>query len=179
MNGGTVFVVGIVGITTYVAYSVSGYDPIVFDMPADQARAAIAQAVVHVPSVADRGEFSLRGGESTTDHVELIKTTQFSPAYRENGQNRCFARFSSISDTKVKVVADCSNERSETSAIEANMVEIREATFNEFIQSTLRKRAFDADSVHSKQVGAMLRNKDAMHLEALKISDETQALQAQ
>lgn len=179
MNGGTVFVVGIVGIITYVAYSMSGYDPTVFDMPVDQARTAIAKAVVHVPSVANRGEYSLRGGESTTDHVELIKTTQFSPAYSENGQNRCFARLSSISDTKVKVVADCSNERSETSAIEANMVEIREATFNEFIQSTLRKHAFDDEGVYSKQIGAVLRNRQAMHLEALKISDETQAVQAQ
>jgi hypothetical protein len=180
MNGGTVLVVGLGGIIAYVAYSMSGYDPYVFNMPAEQARTALANAFVEVPYVSGKGTYTIRGGTSTIDSVELTTINDFDDSdSTSNSGSSCFARLAPISESKVKVVADCSTETSGTSAIEANLVEIREATHNEFIQSTLRKRAFDAEGVRSKQIGAVLRNNKAMNQEALQRSDEAQALEAQ
>jgi hypothetical protein len=174
MSGGPVFFVGVGGVIAYVIYSVSSYDPQVFKMTADQAQAAIASKVLHLPRKDGDGRIEIKGISSskgyTTMSLQYDVTAPIIP---------CKAVVTPVSATEVKVKADCTDEYSGKSAMQDTVVAYHGAMFDEFIQSTLRKRDFDRATVDSKEMAITMKNMRGMQHEALKASDEMQAFQAQ
>ena len=174
MSGGVVFGVGLVGVIAYVAYSMSSYDPTVFEMTADQAQTAIAKKVLHLPRKDGDGTIEIKGISSHSGYAKMtLQYDTTAPIIP------CKARVTPVSASEVKVMADCTGASSGKSAMQDTVVAYHGAMFDEFIQSTLGQRDFNRQTVDSKEIAITMKNMNGMQHEALKTSDEMQALQAQ
>jgi hypothetical protein len=174
MNVGAVFFVGLGGVAAYVGYSVTNYDPSVFKMSAAQAQTALASKVLHLPRKDGDGTIELKGIASEGSVTEMsLQYADWAPIIS------CVARVTEVSKAEVKVKADCSGQSAGASAMQDTVGEFHNAMFDEFIQSTLAQRPFNRKTVDSKEMAIVMKNLGGMQREALRTSDEMQALEAQ
>jgi hypothetical protein len=143
-------------------------------MSADQAQTAIAKKVLHLPRKDGDGTIEIKGLSSQSGYTTMsLQYASDAPIIP------CKAVVTAISATEAKVKADCSGESMGKSAMQDTLVAYHGAMFDEFIQSTLRQRDFNRDTVDSKEMAITMKNMRGMQHEALKASDEMQAFEAQ
>jgi hypothetical protein len=167
--------VGVLGVAGYVGHTAMQYDPTVYPYSKAQVAEILAASETKIPRRTKDGEIRI-WGDGTTDRGIALKMT-----YNDGDSSTpildCEAVLTEVAADKTRVNADCGSVSTD-SAIGQTTHALRTPMFEEYIASTLGKRAFDRQVVDSKEMALVMTNMGGMQREALKASDEAQRLQA-
>lgn len=167
MSAKLFFLTGLLGIGGYLGYKVTSYDPTVVPYSKAQVQSMLASGRLEVPNALGNDSRVFYGTGKTGPGVGLA----FTYSKRPNAPViSCQAVITELAPNQSRVVARCGTRG--TSAMANTMDEMHEAIVDEYIQSKLHNRAFDAKRAESKVVGATMRNMGGMQKEALKTADE-------
>jgi len=173
MSAKLVFLVGLMGVGGYVGHTMSKFDPTVFPYSKAQVRTMLADAKTVLPRRDGPGEIRIWGAGGSSKGVELqMKYADWAPLLT------CEAVITEVAANQSKVVPDCGGAQSD-SAIERTQNQLRRPMFEEHIQATLNKRAFNRSAVDMKEVATVSANLGGMQREALRRSDEASRMQAE
>ena len=165
-----VFLVGVLGIGGYVYNKASNYDPAVLPYSREQAQMALEQSTTTLPRRDGDGEIRIWAAGPSSNGVTLqMQYASDAPVLT------CEAVITEMGPNESRVVPDCGGADS-ADAIAATENKLRVPMFEEHIQSTLRKRAFNRDIVTQKEMAVVMNNMGGMQREALKRSDEAQRM---
>ena len=168
-----VFLVGVLGIGGYVYNKASNYDPAVVPYSREQAQMALEQSTTTLPRGDGDGEIRIWGAGSSAKGVTLhMQYASWAPLLT------CEAVITEIGPNESRVVPDCGGGDG-GDAIADTENKLRVPMFEEHIQSTLRKRAFNRDIVTQKEMAVVMGNMGGMQREALKRADEAQRMVAE
>ncbi len=166
---------GLLGVGGYVGYTVMNHDPAIYPYSKAQVEEMLASSELKMPRRTKDGEIRI-WGDGTSDRGVALKMT-----YNDGDANTpvlaCDAVLTVVEPAKTRVNADCGAPNS-SSAIANTEMAIRAPMFEEYIDATLQKRAFDRQIVDNKEMALVMHNMGGMQREALQRSDEAQRLQA-
>jgi hypothetical protein len=175
MSGKLVFLVGVLGVGGYFGQKMMSFDSTVFNYPREQVVGMLVDAKTTLPRRDGPGEIRIWSTGRYKDGVTLnMRYASWAPLLE------CKAVITEIAPDKTRVVPDCGTSSSAgDSAIAQTQDELRSPMFEEHIQATLNKRAFDRTRVDGAQAAAVLKNMPGMQREALRRSDEAQQMAAE
>jgi hypothetical protein len=174
MSAKLVFVAGVLGVGGYFGFQMSSFDPAVFPYSKDQVQSMLTEARTTLPRRDGPGQIQIWSTGRTEKGVGLqMQYASWAPVLD------CQAVITAIAPDKSRVVADCGSTSASGSAIARTQDELRAPMFDEHIQATLGKRAFNRATVDQKQAGAVFKNLPGMQHEALRSADEAQRMQAE
>jgi hypothetical protein len=167
--------IGVLGIAGYVGHTAMQYDPSIYPYSKAQVVDILSASETKMPRRTKDGEIRI-WGDGTTDRGVALKMT-----YNDGDSGTpildCEAVLTEVAADKTRVNADCGSVSTD-SAMAQTTHALRAPMFEEYIASTLGKRAFDRQVVDSKEMALVMTNMGGMQREALKASDEAQRLQA-
>lgn len=168
-----VFLVGVLGLGGYVYNKASNYDPAIVPYSREQAQSVLEQSTTTLPRRTGDGEIRIWGAGPSASGVTLhMQYASWAPLLT------CEAVITEIAPNQSRVVPDCGGEDG-GSAIAATDNKLRAPMFEEHIQATLHKRAFNRDTVTRKETAVVMDNLGGMQREALKSHDEAQRMAAE
>lgn len=174
MSAKLVFLVGVLGVGGYVGHKVSKFDPAVFPYSKTQVQGLLAEARTTLPRRDGPGKIQIWGAGHSDKGVTLnMQYASWAPLLE------CEAVITAIAPAETRVVPICGSGVKNDSAIGRTEEELRTPMFQEHIQATLNKRAFDRTAVDRMEAATVLKNIGGMQREALRRSDEAQQMQAE
>ena len=174
MSGKLVLLVGLLGVGGYVGHTMSGFDATVFPYSKEQVRTMLSQARTVLPRRDGPGQIEIWSAGRSSKGISLeMRYADWAPVLA------CQAVITEVSPKESRVVPECTSGAPSDSAIQRTTDELRSPMFEEHIQSTLNKRAFNRAIVDSKESAAVFKNLGGMQREALQRSDEMQQMQAE
>jgi hypothetical protein len=162
------------GAAGFFVYKKADVDTTVFPYPARQLQTMLMEAKTTLPRRDGPGQIQLWGTGRTAKGVALnLQYASWAPVLK------CEAVITAIAPDRSRVVPDCGASAKSDSAMARTQDELRVPMFEEHIQATLNKRAFDRKAVDRQESASVLKNLGGMQREALKMADEdAQRLQA-
>lgn len=174
MSAKLVFLVGVLGVGGYYGHKMSQFDPAIVPYSKAQVQDMLADAKTTLPRRDGPGKIEIWGAGPSDKGVKLnMQYASWAPTLE------CQAVVTEIAPNQSRVVPDCSNGPQSDSAIDRTTEELRSPMFQEHIQSTLHKRAFDRAAVDRMEAATVFKNLGGMQREALRRSDEMQQMQAE
>ena len=159
--GKIIFLVGLLVGGYYIAYKISSFDPTVFAYSKDQVQAILADAKTTLPRRDGHGQIQIWSTGRSENGVGLnLQYASGAPVVK------CEAVITAIAPDQTRVVPDCSSEPKSDSAISNTRDALQTPMFEEHIQATLNKRAFDRKTVDQKEVAIVFKNLRGMQNEA-------------
>ncbi len=143
-------------------------DPTVFPYSKDQVQKMLVDSTTTLPRRDGPKEMiKIWGaGRSGKNAVKLnMKYASWAPLLE------CDAIVTSITPQESRVVADCGQSTTSSSAISRAQDALRAPMFEEHIAATLNKRAFNRKKVDAKETLAVFANLGGMQREALQMSE--------
>lgn len=172
--GKVVFFVGLLGIGLYIAHKAMNYDPTVFAYSEEQVQTMLADAKTTLPRRDGGGEIQIWSTGRSENGVGLnMRYASWAPLLE------CEAVITAIAPDQTRVVPNCSSGPASDSALSNTQDELRGPMFEEHIQATLNKRAFNRNIVDQKEAAIVFKNLGGMQNEALKSYEEDQQRQAE
>ena len=92
---------------------------------------------------------------------------------------KCEAVITAIAPDQTRVVPNCSSGPKSDSALSNTQDELQVPMFEEHIQATLNKRAFNRATVDQREAATVFKNLGGMQNEALRNYEEMQRLEAE
>jgi hypothetical protein len=84
----------------------------------------------------------------------------------------CQAIITSVTADTSRVLVDCGVPKNSTSALARMEAQLKAPMFDEFVQSTLKKRSFDIERVRQMEMAITVQNLNGMQHEGLQRADE-------
>jgi hypothetical protein len=173
MSAKLVFVVGVLGVGGYFGHKMMAFDPTIFPYSKEQAQTMLVEATTTLPRRDGPGQIRIWSAGRSQKGVTLnMRYADWAPLLE------CEAVVTEIAPNKVKVVPDCGSGPA-GSAIGQTEHQLQTPMFEEHIQSTLNRRAFDRSIATRKETAMVFKNLGGMQHEALQRADETQRMQAE
>jgi hypothetical protein len=167
--GKILLLVGLLAGGYYAAYKVSSYDPTVFPYSKDQVRAILDDAKTTLPRRDGHGEIKIWSAGRSENGLRLnMQYASSAPVLT------CEAVITAIAPDQTRVVPDCW-PRSD-SALRNTQDELQVPMFEEHIQATLNKRAFNRATIDQKNIATVFKNLGGMQNEAI---EKMQRLEAE
>ena len=143
-----------------------GSDPTVFPYSKDQVQAMLVDAKTTLPRRDGPGDMiKIWSNGRTSKGVTLnMKYASWAPLLE------CDAIVTSITPQESRVVADCGQSTTSSSAISRAQDALRAPMFEEHIAATLSKRAFNRSNADKKHTATVFQNLGGMQREALQMS---------
>jgi hypothetical protein len=164
--------VGLLAGGYYAAYKVSTYDPTVFPYSKDQVLAMLDDAKTTLPRRDGHGEIKIWSAGRSENGLRLnMQYASSAPVLT------CEAVITAIAPDQTRVVPDC-GPRSD-SALRNTQDELQAPMFEEHIQATLNKRAFNRATVDQRNIATVFKNLGGMQNEAIRNMEEMQRLEAE
>jgi hypothetical protein len=171
MSAKLVFLAGVLGVCGYVGYTVSKHDPTIFAYPKDQVEAMLVDAKTTLPRRDGGGEIQIWSTGRSEKGVKLnMRYASWAPLLD------CEAVITTIAPNQSRVVPDCGNSPGD-SAMRRTQDELRIPMFEEHIQATLNRRAFNRAMVDQKEQAAVFKNLGGMQREALQSAEDARRSQ--
>jgi hypothetical protein len=169
--GKILLLVGLLAGGYYAAYKVSTYDPTVFPYSKDQVLAMLDDAKTTLPRRDGPGEIKIWSAGRSENGLRLnMQYASGAPVLK------CEAVITAIAPDQTRVVPDCSNGPRSDSALRNTQDELQVPMFEEHIQATLNKRAFNRATVDQKHIATVFKNLGGMQNEAI---EKMQRLEAE
>lgn len=166
MNGGTIFILGVIGVVGATSYSMMNHDPMVVDMPVAQVQERLAQAVSTWPSGVGDGVGSIMPVSKTPNGVNVHLKY-----FVTRGGRNCRINLTAIDDETTRMSSDCTQVDVHThnadSATERAGNEGDEAFVDEHARSVMAGDTFDFDHANGVSRDALMANHDAVVAEGL------------
>lgn len=168
-----VFIIGLLGIGLYIAHKASTFDPTVFPYSKDEVQAMLEDAKTTLPRRDGPGEIKIWSAGRSEDGVSLnMQYASWAPLLA------CEAVITSIAADQTRVVPSCSSGPRSDSAVANTQAELQVPMFEEHIQATLNKRAFNRDIVDRNEAALVFKNLGDMQTEAVKNYNDAQRSEA-
>jgi hypothetical protein len=172
--GKIIFLVGLLVGGYYIAHKMSSFDPTVFAYSKEQVQAMLADAKTTLPRRDGPGEINIWSAGRSENGVRLnMQYASWAPLLK------CEAVITEIAPDRTRVVPDCSSRPKSDSALSNTQDELLVPMFEEHIQATLNKRAFNRDIPDRKEAAIVFKNLGGMQNEALRTADEIGRLEAE
>lgn len=153
------------------SFEMASFDPAVFDYSRDQVQTLLTSAKTTLPRRDGPGQIEIWGAGRSNKGVTLnMRYASWAPLLS------CEAVITSVAGSKSRVVADCGAAGADGSAIAKTQDKLRTPMFEEHIEATLKKRAFNRANVDQKETIAVFSNLGAMQREGLQRADEAARL---
>jgi hypothetical protein len=167
--GKILLLVGLLAGGYYAAYKVKSYDPTVFSYSKDQVLATLDDAKTTLPRRDGHGEVKIWSAGRSENGLRLnMQYASGAPMLN------CEAVITAIAPDQTRVVPDC-GPRSD-SALRNTQDELQVPMFEEHIQATLNKRAFNRATVDQRHIATVFKNLGGMQNEAI---EKMQRLEAE
>jgi hypothetical protein len=161
MNGGMVFLAGVVAVGGYMGYSMMNHDPMVVDLPV----AEVQQQLLGKTSTYDAGTSGtgmVRTIGRTADGVRV--ESQYGTHWRVVP---CRIVLTAEDEGSTRMAADCSVSSGPDGAGEQATDEMREAFVNEHARSIMAGEEFSLRRAEAAEDAAFAREQDAVTAEGL------------
>lgn len=169
MNGGTVFLAGVVAVGGYMGYSMMNHDPMVVDLPVAEVQAQLARAVTTWPSEESNlgggvGSIMPAGSFSGGVNVKLRYSSQA-------GARDCKILLTAVDNDTTRMASDCSDgdvtTASASSALQRADDETDEVFIDEHARSVMAGDTFDFEGADRLSTDIMLRERSSITAEAM------------
>jgi len=169
--GKILLLVGLLAGGYYAAYKVSSYDPTVFPYSKDQVLAILDDAKTTLPRRDGPGEIKIWSAGRSENGLRLnLQYANSAPLLK------CEAVITAIAPDQTRVVPDCSSGPRSDSALRNTQDELQVPMFEEHIQATLNKRAFNRTTVDQRHIATVFKNLGGLQNEAI---EKMQRLEAE
>ena len=172
--GKILLLVGLLAGGYYAAYKIKNYDPTVFPYSKDQVLAILDDAKTTLPRRDGHGEVKIWSEGRSENGLRLnMQYASSAPLLK------CEAVITAVAPDQTRVVPDCSSGPKSDSALRNTQEELQVPMFEEHIQATLNKRAFNRATVDQKHIATVFKNLGGMQNEAIRNLEEMQRLEAE
>ena len=169
MNGGTVFVIGIVGIVGAGAYKMSNHDPMLVDLPVAEVKARLASAVTTWPADKNNpgngvGSIMPAGPFSAGVNVQLKYSSH-------SGTRDCKILLTAVDEGTTRMASECTNVTFLTdgsdSALQRAGDESDEVFIDEHARSVMAGDTFDLEGAEQRSTDIFMRDQHTITAEGL------------
>lgn len=174
MSAKLVFIMGVLGIGGYVGHKVVNYDSSVVPYSQEQVEAMLVEAKTVLPRRDGPGEIKIWSTGRSSEGVKLkMQYASWAPVID------CQAVITAVAADQSRVEPVCGGDTESDSTVERTQAQLRVPMFEEHIQSTLNKRAFNRSIVDAKESAAVFKNIGGMQREALQRSAEFERMKSE
>lgn len=148
-------------------FEMPSFDPAEFSLSREQAQSILSDALTTIPRRDGDGQIRIWSTGRSSEGVML------SMQYMKGAPTlSCEAVITKVSATRTRVAPDCAPRAGSDSAIARTQDQLHVPMFEEHIQATLEKRAFNRKAVDQAQSAAVFSNLGAMQREGLERAAE-------